>query len=54
VKIPSALDWPHGPARDATVYYADARPGSRELDLLTMRIKDKKIVDRYPIRLPIS
>ena len=47
-----ALDWPHGPARDATVYYADARPGSRDFELLTMRIEDKQIVDRYPIRLP--
>jgi len=47
-----ALDWPHGPAREPTVYFADAKPGSRELELLTMRIEDKKIVDRYPIHLP--
>jgi len=47
-----ALDWPHGPAREPTVYFADAKPGSREFELLTMRIEDKKIVDRYPIRLP--
>ncbi len=47
-----ALDWPHGRGREATVYYADARPGSRELELLTMRTEDKKVVDRYKIRLP--
>jgi len=47
-----ALDWPHGPGREPTIYYTDARPGSREIELLTVRIEDKKVVDRYPVRLP--